>query len=98
VLRITHTGSVALANIDLDGKLLGPWVDELRSVVAAIRAKEAVRLNLEHLSFADAAGIDLLHAMRRDGVQLVGASPLITGLLAARHEHAPTSDLRGARE
>ncbi len=98
MLRITHTGSVTLATVSLDGKLLGPWVDELRLVVAALRAKGAVRLNLEHLSFADAAGIELLRAARRDGVQLVGVSPLIEGLLAAREETATSSVVARERE
>ncbi len=83
-----------LTTIDLDGKLLGPWIDELRSVVAAARVKDAVCLNLAHLSFADAAGIDLLRAFRRDGIQLVGASPLIDGLLASREEMATSNVAR----
>ena len=70
----------------------------MRLVVAAVRAKDAVCLNLEHLSFADAAGIDLLCALRRDGIQLVGGSPLIEGLLASRHEAATSSVIVNARK
>ena len=51
-------------------------------MMALLGAKDAVRLNLEHLSFADAAGIEMLREVRSDGVQLIGASPLIEGLLA----------------
>ena len=91
MLRITKRASVPLTTIDLDGKLLGPWIDELRSVVATARVTDTVCLNLAHLSFADAAGIDLLRAFRRDGIQLVGASPLIDGLLASREEMATSS-------
>ncbi len=98
VLRITHRGSVTLATIDLEGKLVGPWIDELRSVVAAVRVKDAVCLNLQHLSFADAAGLDLLRAFRRDGIHLVGASPLIEGLLASREGAATLSVIVGASE
>ena len=98
MLRINHSGSVTLATIDLEGKLVGPWVDELRRVVATVRIKDAVRLNLEHLSFADAAGIDLLREFARAGMQLAGASPLIAGLLASREEAATSSDIADVRE
>lgn len=95
MLRITQKGSVTLTTIDLEGKLLGPWIDELRSVIATARVRDAVCLNLAHLSFADVAGIDLLRAFRREGIQLVGASPLIEGLLASREETA-TSTVRAS--
>lgn len=98
MLRITQRGSVTLTTIDLEGKLLGPWIDELRSVVASARVRDAVCLNLAHLSFADAAGIDLLRAFRRDGIQLVGASPLIEGLLASREEMLTSSVVAGPRK
>ena len=51
---------MTLALLALDGKLLGPWVEELRSVIATLPGDGAVRLNLENLIFADAAGIELL--------------------------------------
>jgi ABC-type transporter Mla MlaB component len=73
-----------LTTVVLDGKLSGPWVDEARAVVTTLRARDAVCLNLENLSFADGAGIDLLCRFRREGVQLIAASPLIEGLIAAR--------------
>lgn len=84
MLRISHSGSATPATIDLEGKLLGPWVDELRKVIAALRVQETVCLSLTHLSFADAEGIDLLRTLRHEGIELAGASPLIEGLLASR--------------
>jgi anti-anti-sigma regulatory factor len=84
MLRITHHGSDVPATVGLDGRLVGPWVDEVRSVVTALRSQGQVRLNLQNLSFADVSGLELLSAMRRDGVPLIGGSPLIEGLLASR--------------
>ena len=98
MIRITQTDSVTLATLSLDGKLLGPWVEELRVVIAAARARGAVCLNLTNLRFADAAGIALLSDVRRDGVPLAGASPLIEGLLAARQETIATRQAEGVRE
>jgi ABC-type transporter Mla MlaB component len=83
VLRITHSGSIELATVALEGKLLGPWVEELRALVANLGGIEALRLNLEGLSFADPGGIALLHELHRGGVELSGCSPLIAGLLAS---------------
>ena len=37
MLRITHSGTMTVATIDLDGKLVGPWVDELREPYEAGR-------------------------------------------------------------
>ena len=84
VLRLFHSTSMMLATVELDGKLVGPWVDEVRTTVATLRGGRTVRLDLQHLSFADAAGLKLLCTLRREGILLVGASPLIDGLLASQ--------------
>ena len=88
MLRIAHSGSMTIATLGLDGKLVGPWVDEVRTTVAALRKEHGVCLNLQHLSFADADGLRLLCALRCDGVELVGASPLIAGLLETHRDRA----------
>ena len=54
-----------------------------------------MRLNLENLIFADAAGIELLQTAQRNGIQLAGASPLIDALLAAPHGSAVANDRTG---
>jgi anti-anti-sigma regulatory factor len=68
--------------MDLDGKLVGPWVEELRESIGASGGRESLCLNLRRLTFADSAGLSLLQELRRDGAQLVGALPLIEALLA----------------
>ena len=83
VLRISQSKSITLATLNLDGKLLGPWVDEVRTIVAGLHAEESVRLNLQGLSFADPNGIALLQELRRSGVELAGCSALIAGMLAS---------------
>lgn len=72
---------MTLVSIGLEGKLLGAWVDEARQIVAAARASERVCLNLQGLTFADFRGIELLRTLRREGIPLLGCSPLIEGLL-----------------
>ena len=82
MLRITQSPSVQLITINLEGKLLAPWVDEVRAAVTAARAQGAVRLNLQELSFADQPGIELLKQLNKEGVQRIGASVFIEGLIA----------------
>jgi anti-anti-sigma regulatory factor len=91
VLRLIQSKSTTLATVDLDGKLIGPWVDEVRTTVAGLRSGQKVCLNLEHLSFADAAGLKLLTGLRRDGILIIGASPLIDGLLKLQDDQAARS-------
>ena len=84
MLRITVSGYVKVRTLELDGKLVGPWVDELRTAIRSAGGGESVCLNLQHLAFADTAGLGLLRELRGEGVQLVGALPLMEGLLAQR--------------
>ena len=98
MLRITHSGYMQVVAVHLHGKLVGPWVEELRQTVARLGRDAAIRLNLEHLSFADAAGLALLCQLRREGVDLVRVQPLIEGLLAsqARADCAPPHEVEHA--
>ena len=82
MVRITHSGYTRVRTLDLDGKLVGPWVDELRRIVGAPNSGDTLCLNLQQLTFADADGLALLRELRHDGVQLAGALPLIESLLA----------------
>lgn len=84
MLRITPSGYRRVRTMDLDGKLIGPWVEELRRAIGSQGSDESVCLNLSRLTFADAAGLGLLRELHRGGTQLVGAPPLIQGLLASR--------------
>ena len=81
LLLITSPVPMTLVSIGLEGKLLGAWVDEARQIVAAARASDRVCLNLQGLTFADSSGIELLRSLRREGIPLLGCSPLIEGLL-----------------
>jgi hypothetical protein len=83
MLRITQSPSVQLTTINLEGKLLAPWIDEVRAAVAAAQTQGAVRLNLEAMSFADHAGVELLRELSKQGVPHVGASAFMEVLIAA---------------
>ena len=76
--RLSHQGSIALR---LEGKLLAPWVDEVRGATLNPSDGRVQRLDLSELSFVDEAGARLLALMRREGVVLEGISPLVAGLI-----------------
>ena len=88
MLLITQPVQMTLVSIGLEGKLIGAWVGETRQIVATASASNRVCLNLQGLTFADSCGIELLRTLRREGIPLLGCSPLIEGLLAANEVSA----------
>jgi hypothetical protein len=88
LLLIRQPVQMTFVSIGLEGKLIGAWVGETRQIVAMARASDPVCLNLQGLTFADCGGIELLRALRREGIPLLGCSPLIEGLLAANEVSA----------
>ena len=82
MLRITQSPAVQITTLNLQGKLLAPWLDEVRAALDAARACGRVCVDLAELQFADHAGIAFLRGLRDEGVELVRGSALIEGLLA----------------
>jgi len=82
MLRITRSGqSCAAPSIKLEGKLLAPWVDEVRHLFATTDRAPAPRLNLAELTFVDAAGARLLNELIRGGIQIESCAPYVAELL-----------------
>jgi hypothetical protein len=66
----------------LEGKLLGPWVDELRNICAPpLQRSEQVHLDLAAVTFADAAGARLLRELIRQGITIIHCSGFLAELL-----------------
>jgi anti-anti-sigma regulatory factor len=81
MLRITQSITRPVTTIQLEGKLLAPWVEELDRVVAAAAAHGGVRVNLAGVSFADAAGLGCLRALSSRGIELLAGSDFLTDLI-----------------
>jgi len=81
MLRIIRSPSLKIIDIALEGKLLQPWIDEVRCVVTAAGSEGRVRLDLSRLSFADEPGLTFLRELRSDGVELLARSALLAGLM-----------------
>jgi len=80
VLKISVTNQSSEAtNFQLEGKLVGPWVEELRRVSdAALMTSEAVSLDLEKVWFVDSQGIVLLRDLAKRHVAQINCSLFIS--------------------
>jgi len=81
MLRMTRTDAGPATIILVEGKILGPWVDEIRSAIQGIPAGRLRRLDLAGVTFVDAAGAQLLASLREDGIEITSSSHFIADLL-----------------
>jgi hypothetical protein len=82
MLRVTRIGTPEAATLKLEGKLAGPWVDEVKDCwMRVVEQKIPVDVDLQWLSFVDAPGRSLLLEMERQGTRLVSGSAFIRCLL-----------------
>jgi hypothetical protein len=83
MLRITITTDARGTRIGLAGRLVGPWVDELKMCWdgLAARGPGAVRIDLVDVVFVDAAGRKLLRVLHAQGAQLSGDNLMMRAIL-----------------
>lgn len=79
MLKISVTSETSGAiSFQLEGKLVGPWVEELRRLSGAALARcEAVSLDLEKVWFVDSQGIALLRDLAKQKVAQFNCSQFI---------------------
>lgn len=83
MLRITVVGSSPLViTLHVEGRIAGPWVEELRTACDVETSSRPVQLylELEDVSFVDAAGIACLKRLEREGVRFSRVSSFLTEL------------------
>jgi hypothetical protein len=81
MLRITVVESSKIAvTLRVEGRITGPWVEELRTACNVHTFPDEVQLSLDlaDISFADAEGIALLGELRARGVGLNRTTPLLS--------------------
>ena len=86
MLKITVVESSSEAvRLRAEGRLTGGWVDELRRTCDLHALSNGIRLTLDlaDVSFADAAGIELLKELRIRFVTLLKPSSLVAEQLKA---------------
>jgi hypothetical protein len=75
-------GAQATQTIKLEGKLLRPWVDEVRKACASGKDPAGrSSLDLSALTFVDAAGEELLRELIDQGIEIVACSSYVAELL-----------------
>src|SRR5439155_14426592 len=80
VLRISVRKENDAENVILilEGRVVGPWVEELRATCAPhLKDGHSLILDLTGVSFADAAGIELLAGLIERRIILANASPFL---------------------
>jgi hypothetical protein len=82
LLRIDVKETEGVATIALSGKLLAPWVPEVRRAFARESPGARPRLDLSELRYADATGVELLRGLQGDGIEIIGSNPYSRALLA----------------
>jgi hypothetical protein len=71
VLRISLEQDPGTLSLVLEGRLVGPWVDELRRISAEhLTRNAALIIDLAGLTAMDARGQGLLNELRQDGATL----------------------------
>jgi len=79
VLRISITNDSQDIRLTIEGWLIGPWVDELRTQSEwALSRSKSVILDLKKLWFVDARGLALLRELESRSVVQVNSSTFIS--------------------
>jgi aryl-alcohol dehydrogenase-like predicted oxidoreductase len=90
MLRITTRNDNAATIFIVEGKLIGPWVQELEKcwrAAISIEPRSPILVNLAKVTFIDDIGKQLVAQMRRSGVKLTGAG-LIAEFICTEIERA----------
>lgn len=82
MLRITRSTKDGTEWLKLEGKLVGPWVDECRTACARETGHgRRPALDLSEITFVDADGVQLLRELVEQGVDIPVRSNFVAELL-----------------
>ena len=88
MLKITELSrSDSAIMFKLEGKVLAPWVDELRRICTEPPHESMqIHLDLEAVTFLDEAGLKLMRELIQQGIIIVQCSGFIAELLHERRQ------------
>ena len=82
MLKITTDADEGGTILKLEGRLTGPWVEELKACwQKAVARKQHVGVVLNEVTFIDEAGRNLLDDMNRQGVELTAAGCMTKAII-----------------
>jgi anti-anti-sigma regulatory factor len=83
IARVDRGEGRTIPALKLEGKILGPWVIELRRACEELHVStSAFCLDLTDVTFIDSSGLGLIHDLIRQGATLCGCSAFIAELLS----------------
>jgi hypothetical protein len=100
MLKITILDSAEELRFRLEGRLAGPWVDELRQSWHTAESTTQGRrtlADLKDVDFIDDEGQSLLAEMHQRGIQLEAVTPLIQSLIKECKTRCVTVEGKSAR-
>ena len=82
IARVDDSGSQTTPALKLEGKLLEPWIGELKSACGECPGSpDVVCLDLRDLTFVDAAGVRFLADLIHDGARVTACSDFVAAVL-----------------
>jgi len=82
MVRISRRDVGGKIELSVQGRLVGPWVEELRRLVAGLGVTPSeVGLDLVRVGYVDGAGQELLRQLVASGVRVGLRSAFVTALL-----------------
>jgi anti-anti-sigma regulatory factor len=84
MLRISIATRPSGATVKLEGRVAGPWVDDLRTCwrrLAASREARSILIDLDAVTFIDTAGKALLWAMHKQGAVLAASGAMTRAIV-----------------
>jgi anti-anti-sigma regulatory factor len=76
------SGKGRIQTLKLEGEILEPWVGTVRDACTRRRRRsDGLRLDLAAVTYADAAGVQLLRDLVGDGIEIAACSLFIAELL-----------------
>lgn len=91
MLKVTTTAQNQTITLKLEGKLVGPWVQEVTRVWndAVQSPRKGYVVDLRSVTFVDRSGQALLAAMSRQGAQLIATDCLTRNIVdEIKNSHA----------
>jgi hypothetical protein len=80
ITRLSHEGG--RLTIKLEGEILAPWLGTVRDACGTVGPWAGrLRLDLAAVTYADAAGTQLLRDLMREGIEIAACSGFLAELL-----------------
>ena len=84
MLRITTTTGAEGTEVTIEGRLAGPWVEEMAAcwrILIARQTAHAIRINLDAVTFVSAAGQALLRTLHNQGAVLMATECMMRAIV-----------------